>query len=109
VHERTKILESYFSPKSVILTHRAFRRDFPGRKTPSRNTIRNIVEKFRNTGSVANDNKGHSGPMLSARTPANVQAVRAHLEQSPRKSTRRLSQEVGISRTSVIRVIHNDL
>ena len=109
VHERTKILESYFSTKSVVLTQRAFRREFPGRKVPCRKTITNIVEKFRNTGSVGNDNKGHSGRQVTVRTPANVQAVREHLEQSPRKSTRRLSQEVGISRATVQRVIHNDL
>ena len=69
----------------------------------------NNVEKFRNIGSVGNDNKGHSGRYVTVRTSANVQAVRKHLEQSPRKSTRRLSQEVGISRTTVQRIIHNDL
>ena len=58
---------------------------------------------------MGNDNKGHSGRQVTVRTPANVQAVREHLEQSPRKSTRRLSQEVGISRATVQRVIHNDL
>ena len=104
-----KILESYFSTKSVVLTQREFRREFPARKTPCRKTITKIVEKFRNTGSVRNDNKRHSGRYVAVRTRANVQAVRKHLEQSPRKSTRRLSQEVGISRTTVQRIIHNDL
>ena len=103
VHERSKILESYFSTKLVVLTQREFRREFPGRKTPYRKTITKIVEKFRNTGSVGNDNKGHSGRYVTVRT------VRKHLEQSPRKSIRRLSQEVGISRTTVQRTIHNDL
>ena len=109
VHERSNILESYFSTKSVVVTEREFRREFPGRKAPCRKTITKIAEKFRNTGSVRNDNKGHGGRYVAVRTRATVQAVRKHLEQSPRKSTRRLSQEVGISRTTVQRIIHNDL
>ena len=83
VHERSKILESYFSTKSVVLIQREFRREFPGRKTPCRKTITKIVEKFWNTGSVGNGNKGHGGRYVSVRTRANVQTVRKYLEQSP--------------------------
>ena len=107
--ERIKIIELYFATKSTVLVQRQFRREFPGRKISNRNTIKNLVEKFRDSGSVTNNNKGHSGPPSTATTPDHVQDVRAHLEQSPRKSTRRLSQEVGISRTSVRRIIHRDL
>ena len=60
-----------------------------------------FAEKFRDTGSVGNTNRGHSGPHLTARTPAHVHDVKAHLEKSPWKSNRRLSQDVGISRSSV--------
>ena len=56
----------------------------PGRKVLCRKTITNIVEKFRNTGSVGNDNKGHSGRQVTQ----NVQAMREHLEKSPQKSLR---------------------
>ena len=42
------------------------------------------------------------------RTPAIVQTVRKHLERSPIKSTRQLSQEVGISRATVQRIIQYD-
>ena len=108
VHKRSKTLESYFSTESLVITQREFSREFPGRKNPCRKRITKIVEKFRNTGSVGNDNKGHSGWYVAVRTRANVQAERKHLEQSPQKSTRRLSQEVGISRTTVQRIIHND-
>ena len=45
--------------------------------------ITKIVKKFRNTGSVGNNNKGHSGQYVTARTGANVQAEAKHLEQSP--------------------------
>ena len=42
-------------------------------------------------------------------TDANVYEVRKLFEESPRKSTGPLSQEVDISRITVHRVIHNDL
>ena len=56
--------------------------------------IKNIVEEFRNSGSVGIDNKGHSERKVTIRRPAILQL-------SPRKSTRRPSQEVGISRETV--------
>ena len=59
------MLESHFSTKSVVLAQTEFRREIPGRKTPCRKTITKIVEKFRNPGSVANDNKGVDGMSLS--------------------------------------------
>ena len=109
VYKRSEILESYFSTKSVVLTQRKLSKEFPGRKIPWRKRITKIDEKFRNAENVRNDNKGHIGRYGTVKTHANVQAVREHLEQSPRKSTRRLSQEVGILRTAVQGVIHNDL
>ena len=68
-----------------------------------------MVAKFRETGSVADAHKGHSGRHRSAIIPDNIQNLRERLEESPRKSTRRLSQETGISRTSVLRIFHDNL
>ena len=93
----------------MVLTQREFCSEFPGRKTPCRKTITNIIEKFRKTGSARNYNKGHSGQYVNVRTHANAQAVGKHLEQPPRKSTLRMSQIFGTSRTTVQRVILNDL
>ncbi|KAK8372042.1 hypothetical protein O3P69_011893 [Scylla paramamosain] len=52
VQERIKIVEVYFATKSVVQTQRQFRRDFPGRNAPTRLTIRRLLDKFRETGSV---------------------------------------------------------
>ena len=67
------------------------------------------MAKFRETGSVTDAHKGHSGRHRSAIIPENIQNFLECLEESPRKSTRYLSQETGISRTSVVRILHNDL
>ena len=72
VQERAKILEAYFATKSVVLIQRQFRRDFPVRNPPSKLTIRHFLEKFRETGSVRDKNKGHSGQPRSARTAGRI-------------------------------------
>ena len=102
-------MEAYLATKSLIQTQRQFRRDFPGRNAPTRVTILRLLDKFRETGSVQNKNKGHSGRPRSARTDPNIDNVREHLARSPRKSTRRLSQETDLSRTSIMRIMHQDL
>ena len=38
--------------KSVVQTQRQFRRDFPDRKAPARLTIKHLLDKFREMGSV---------------------------------------------------------
>ena len=109
VQERIKVVEAYFATKSIVLTQRQFGRDFPGRNAPSRLTVRRLLDKFRETGSVGDKNKGHSGRPRSARTENNIETLRQRLAESPRKSTRRLSQEAALSRSTVIRIIHQDL
>ena len=60
-------------------------------------------------GNVLDTIKGRSGRPRSVRTENNTETVRQSLEQSPRKSTRRLSQETDLSRSSVTRIINQDL
>ena len=109
VQEGIKIVEAYFATKSLIQTQRQFRRDFPARNAPTRVTILHLLNKFRETGSIQDKNKGHSGQLRSARTDPNIDNVREHLAMSPRKSARHLSQETDLSRTSVMRIMHHNL
>ena len=67
-----------------------------------------MVAEFRETESVANANKGRSGRPCSVKTPSNVQNLRERFEESPRKSTR-LSQEVGIFRSSAMQILYHNL
>ena len=109
MQERIKIMEAYFATKSLIHTQRQFRRDFPIRNAPTRATILHLLNKFWETESVHDKNKGQSGRPRSARTDPNINNVRQHLAMSPRKSTRLLSQETDRSKTSVKRIMHQDL
>ena len=109
VQEGIKVVEAYFATKLLIQTPRQFCRDFPGRNAPTRVTILRLLNKFRETGNIQDKNKGHSRWLRSGRTDNNIDNVREHLAMSPRKSPRRLSQEADLSRTSVMRIVHQDL
>ena len=109
MQQRIKIVEAYFSTKSVVQIQRQYTRDFGRGRVPARRTIECLIAKFKETGSVGNNNNGHSGRLILARTPKRIETLRGCLQESPRKSTCRFSQEVGISKTSVIRILHQDL
>jgi len=48
--------------------------------------------------------KEKAGAPIAARSPANVDRIRVSVQQSPKKSLRRRSQELGISITSLQRM-----
>ena len=85
MQDMTKIVKLYFATNSVVLAQRTFRREFPGRHCPCERTIKRLVDKFRNTGSLAHSNKGHGDRPILARTPANIQAVRDRWKAIPTK------------------------
>ena len=109
VKEIVNIVKAYFELKSVTQTQRRFVIDFPGTNPPSRSTIRHLQRKFRETRCVTNANKNHSGWPRFARTAINTENVRERLEESPRISTRRLSQETALSRTTIRPILNTDL
>ena len=67
-----------------------------------------MVAKFRKTESVSDARKVRHRSSFSILLE-NIQNLRECHEESPRKSTHRLSQQTGISRTSVLRILHDDL
>ena len=58
VHERIKIVEACFTTKLVVQTQRQYRMDFPSRNIPTKLTIKRLLAKFRETGSVRIDIMG---------------------------------------------------
>ena len=66
------------------------------------------MAKFRKTESVSDARKVRHRSSFSILLE-NIQNLRECHEESPRKSTHRLSQQTGISRTSVLRILHDDL
>ena len=70
--------------------------------------MQRLAAKFRKTGSVVDAHKGRHRSSFGI-IPENIQNLRERYEESPRKSTRRLSQDTSISRTSVLRMLQDDL
>ncbi|PSN49543.1 hypothetical protein C0J52_04992 [Blattella germanica] len=77
---------------------RKFRRRYPDAPVPDRTTICRLFKKFNETGSDANKKPRVNKRVL---TEEKLDEIAFRLEISPRKSLRRLAQEVGVSKTSV--------
>ena len=66
-------------------------------------TVAKLISKFKKTGNVADQPR--SGPRRAATDENTTATILTALVQSPRKSTRRLSAESGVSRSSIRRIL----
>ena len=77
------------------------------KRSPTKANICKIVKKYREKGSVENQNANNSGRPRSVRVNDNHEAVLEKILCSPKKSMHRLSKELDISFTSVRRFVHD--
>lgn len=109
--QRSFAIKSYYKNNDcVVAAQRQFRIKFNiarhGR-IPSAHAIKEWVRKFEETGSAMNVK--HKGPNRSVRNLENINQVRASVERSPKRSSRKQSQALGLSRTTFLRILHKDL
>ena len=112
IAERQFLVEYYFKSfrygrnngPSLKWTSQQFSLTFD-KKPPVKSCLLDIIRKFKDTGSVGNDNKCNSGRKTTIRTNENHGIILEKVLRSPKKSRRRLSKELGISRSSVNRMI----
>ncbi|PSN58023.1 hypothetical protein C0J52_02021 [Blattella germanica] len=100
IEERIALL----SARLRLLSYEQVRQDFERKfhkPAPTRANIRMLVNKFKRTGSVV-DEKRSGRPQTSAN---DVELIQQAIERSPGASTRRLSNELDIPRTTVWRVL----
>ena len=88
------------SRKSCSETRRKFRVKFPGGPVPNPSTIRRQAERFKETDSVKK-RKVNSGCHVF--TEETLYEIGVRLEHTPQKSLKHLSQETGVSVSSVQR------
>jgi AraC-like DNA-binding protein len=86
------------SPTAVIRQWKKERKNI--RRTPARNTIRELIERWRETGSVT-DRPRSGRPQVGV---DRVDDVRRLIEESPTTSIRRMSQTLDISRSTMHRI-----
>ena len=109
------IVDAYFRQNSIHAAQLQFKERFGCREFPVHSVIYRWVNKFRSHGTVHNLNRkdtnrqSHSGWPKSSRIPHNVATVRDSVVHSPSKSVRRWSQQLGINRESVRRILIADL
>ena len=100
------VVEAYHeNNRSVIVTQRAFRTRFAlGRNAsvPDRKTILLWISNLQATGSTLN--RKSTGRPRTIKTPENVKAVRASIQQSPKRSARKHAMALGLRR-----ILHADL
>lgn len=106
--QRVFIVEEYFkNNESLAATVRKFRTKYGRNIDLSSSTVKRLIAKFRNTGSIG-DAK-HTGRPKTRRSDVNIEAVRDSVGENPRTSIRRRGQELQISRSSLQRILTEDL
>lgn len=108
-HRGYAVKAYYTNGESLVKTRRAFRRHFNiprNRPVPSDKAIRSWINNLEQTGSTS---KKRGGSAKTVRTPQNIATVQQALLKSPRRSAKQHALRLGISNTSVRRILHKDL
>lgn len=106
--QRIFVVKKFHETRSLQATQVEFREAFPDREPPAKKTIWANVRKYETYGTSLNLNKGHSGRPRTARSEANVAAVRQQLIDHPRETSARRNG-VGLSPASFNRITRQDL
>lgn len=102
--QRIFLLQQWWQHQKTHLVLDAFRLKFPDAALPARQTIFNLRTKFDNTGSTQDIKRKRTKSVCTA---ANMEIVAQGLVENPYSSIRRTSAELGISNTSVHRMLHD--
>ena len=94
---RTFMYDSYVRTESCREVTLLFGDRFPEFRAPHRDTVRKLVNRFRETGSVLDRKPQRTRHVL---TEENHDEIGQTLERRPRKSPSTLSQETGVSQFS---------
>ena len=98
LQQRIFMYDSYVITSSCREVVTRFQANYPGVHVPSREAVRLLVNKFRETGSILNKKRNVKRHVL---TGQNLEEIGERLENSPQKALRRLAQETDISKASV--------
>lgn len=106
--ERVIIVKTHYrNGESYAETVRRLRRIFGRNNAPTASTVLRLIKKFEETGSVATIKT--PGRDRTVRTEQNIALVQDSVAVSPQKSLQRRSQQLGISTTSLQRILKKDL
>lgn len=104
------LVEAYwFFQRSLAQVVEEYRRVFPNETVPANSVIIANVKKYHDNGTSLNLSKSHSGRPATSTGSENVEIVEKFMAENPTTSTRRASQVLEISRSSLQRIIKSKL
>ena len=101
------MVKKYNELQSIALAQRAYRSKYKNEKTPSNNTILNIVSVFEKTGSVAFMTHKNKDPREKRKVAKNE--LENLISKFPSLSIRKAATAVGVSPTLVFSILHDNL
>ena len=107
IEERVELIKLFFAnQEDLTMTMKAFNNQHEMRNPISRNSVKNLIDKFKSTGSV--QDKKRTGRHKTQTDESHAYEVLQHVRRSPHKSTRKISQECNMSQSSVLRILHEN-
>ena len=107
MNKRIAIVEEMIKNGSIVKVKRILERSRGFRV--SEVTIWKTFKKWKEYGSVQNQNKGKSGRKKTARTPQNIQRVRESIENNPNERIRPLAAKLQLKKSSLRTILVKDL
>ncbi|PNF33704.1 hypothetical protein B7P43_G11429 [Cryptotermes secundus] len=101
LEQRVFLYETYVKHGSPTKCWQIFQSKFYDGRVPSRQTIHNLASKLRTTGLLIDKKQKH---MVRVLTVEKLDRTGARLEHTPRKSSKPLAQETGVSNSSASKV-----
>ena len=107
IEQRTFIVEVFFASNDIATVRNRFRERFHDRQPPCINSIKKIVKKFQQHGTVENLNALKSGRNRTIRIGEVIDRVEDALHNNPQMSSRR--NGLGLSKSSFNNITRLDL
>ncbi|CAF4694672.1 unnamed protein product [Rotaria sp. Silwood2] len=99
--QRIFVVKNSYQTNNKSETCRRFNEQF--NRQIKRDTVADIVDRFEESGKV--DDRKRTGRPFVVRTEENKEAIKSLFSNNPTTSTRRAASELGISKTSILRIL----
>ena len=117
VKQKVFCVSAYLRTKSFKLVRISFTKEFNCKSSPPKSRVQSWTKKFLEHGTLLNlnskkagvDKNTHSGRPLTVRDQRTIEKVNDSVRENPKKSIRRRSQELGVKKSSLQKILTTDL
>lgn len=107
--DHIKLVAFYYEcGRNITLTLRKWSSEYKNRPKPNPDTVRKLIARFEQTGSVLANNENRGSP-VRVKTPDNLQAIENLVQKDKNLSIRQLALRLGISVGSTWSIMREDL